>query len=63
MLRFRCRGRWKFPGMERVTADLGKCPVCGVAKVEWIDEEDGSDAVRAVLCEGNEIPGNGGGAG
>jgi hypothetical protein len=27
--------------MERVTADLGKCPVCGVAKVEWIDEESG----------------------
>ena len=28
-------------GMKRVTADLGKCPVCGVAKVEWIDEEAG----------------------
>jgi hypothetical protein len=27
--------------MERVKADLGKCPVCGVAKVEWIDEEAG----------------------
>ena len=27
--------------MERVTADLGKCPVCGVAKVEWIDREAG----------------------
>jgi hypothetical protein len=27
--------------MKRVTADLGKCPVCGVAKVEWIDEESG----------------------
>jgi hypothetical protein len=28
-------------GMKRVMADLGKCPVCGVAKVEWIDEEAG----------------------
>jgi hypothetical protein len=27
--------------MERVKADLGKCPVCGVARVEWIDEEAG----------------------
>jgi len=27
--------------MKRVTADLGKCPVCGVAKVEWIEEESG----------------------
>ena len=27
--------------MKHVTADLGKCPVCGVAKVEWIDEEAG----------------------
>jgi hypothetical protein len=27
--------------MEHVTADLGKCPVCGVAKVEWIDREAG----------------------
>ncbi len=31
--------------MERVTADLGKCPVCGVAKVEWIDRE-----VGVMLC-------------
>ena len=28
-------------GMKRVTADVGKCPVCGVAKVEWIDREAG----------------------
>jgi hypothetical protein len=27
--------------MNRVTADLGKCPVCGVATVEWTDEEAG----------------------
>jgi hypothetical protein len=34
-------GTVEVSGMERVTADLGKCPVCGVAKVEWIDEEAG----------------------
>jgi len=27
--------------MKRMTADLGKCPVCGVATVEWIDEGAG----------------------
>ena len=34
-------GHTVFPGIQRVTADLGKCPVCGVAKVEWMDEEAG----------------------
>jgi hypothetical protein len=42
--------------MKRVTKDLGKCPVCGVAKVEWIDEVEGVMLERAVLCEENEIP-------
>jgi hypothetical protein len=34
-------GTFDLSKMKRVTADLGKCPVCGVAKVEWIDEESG----------------------
>ena len=34
-------GTFDLAKMMRVTADLGKCPVCGVAKVEWIDEESG----------------------
>src|SRR5271157_571201 len=34
-------GTFDLSKMKRVTADLGKCPVCGVAKVEWIDEEAG----------------------
>jgi hypothetical protein len=34
-------GTFDLPMMERVTADLGKCPVCGVARVKWIDEENG----------------------
>ena len=32
-------GTFDLSKMKRVTADLGKCPVCGVAKVEWIDRE------------------------
>jgi len=35
-----------FPGYSRVTADMGKCSVCGVAKAVWLDREAG---VR--LCE------------
>lgn len=31
---------------ERVTADVGKCSVCGVAKAGWIDRENG-----VMLCE------------
>jgi len=34
-------GTFDLSKMNRVTVDLGKCPVCGVAKVEWIDEEAG----------------------
>jgi len=34
-------GTFDLSKMKRVTADLGKCPVCGVAKVEWIEEESG----------------------
>ncbi len=34
-------GAFDLAKMKRVTADLGKCPVCGVPKVEWIDEENG----------------------
>jgi hypothetical protein len=34
-------GTFDLSKMKQVTADLGKCPVCGVAKVEWIDEESG----------------------
>jgi hypothetical protein len=34
-------GTFDLSKMKRVTKDLGKCPVCGLAKVEWIDEESG----------------------
>jgi hypothetical protein len=34
-------GTFDLSKMKRVTKDLGKCPVCGVAKVEWIDREAG----------------------
>jgi len=34
-------GTFDLSKMKQVTTDLGKCPVCGVAKVEWIDEESG----------------------
>jgi hypothetical protein len=34
-------GTFDLSTMKRVSSDLGKCPVCGVAKVEWIDKESG----------------------
>ncbi|MFY9749231.1 MAG: hypothetical protein WAK75_05830 [Methanoregula sp.] len=38
-------GTFDLSNMKRATADLGKCPACGVAKVEWIDE-----AAGVMLC-------------
>jgi hypothetical protein len=49
-------------GMKRVTADLGKCPVCGVAKVEWIYE--GAGVMLCGRCYAREMKARkGGGAG
>lgn len=31
---------------SRVTADVGKCPVCGIARAVWLDREGGVN-----LCE------------
>ena len=39
------RGRGGFP-VRRVTADIGKCSVCGIAKAVWLDRETG-----VKLCE------------
>ena len=45
-------GTFDLSKMKRVTADLGKCPVCGVAKVEWIDREAG--VMLCGRCYGRE---------
>jgi hypothetical protein len=45
-------GTFDLSKMKRVTKDLGKCPVCWVAKVEWIDEESG--VMLCGRCYGKE---------
>jgi len=39
-------GAVEISGCSRVTADIGKCSICGVAKVVWLDREAGLK-----LCE------------
>jgi len=45
-------GTFDLSKMMQVTKDPGKCPVCGVAKVEWIEEESG--VMLCGRCYGRE---------
>ena len=37
---------------SRVTAEIGKCSVCGIVKAEWIDREAGVNSASIVTGEG-----------